>query len=242
MATRHISAEVGAFAETVLLPGDPLRARYISESYLSDAVEVTAVRNMLGYTGTYQGQPMSVMGTGMGIPSASIYASELVLTYGVRNLVRVGSCGSLQPGVAVRDVVIAQGASTDSAVNRRRSGGLDFAALADFGLLRRLVESAENKGRAVHVGNVFSSDLLYPPSDDHDENERLTALGVLAVEMEAAGLYGLAAQYGVRAVAICTVSDHLITGERLSVAERQTSFGDMIEITLDGMVGPPHDR
>lgn len=242
MATPHISAAPGAFAETVLLPGDPLRARYIAETYLADAVEVTAVRNMLGYTGSYRGQPVSVMGTGMGIPSSSIYATELVLTYGVQNLVRVGSCGSLQPDVALRDVVIAQGASTDSAVNRRRSGGLDFATLADFGLLRRLVEAAESRGQVVRVGNVFSADLFYPPRDDDDQNERLSALGVLAIEMEAAGLYGLAAQYGVRAVAICTVSDHLLTGEKLSAEERQTSLGDMIEITLDGLVNLPAER
>lgn len=232
MATIHISADPGAFATTVLLPGDPLRAEYIATHHLEDAREVTSVRNMLGFTGTHAGRPVSVMGTGMGIPSISIYATELIETYGVTDLVRVGSCGALQRSVALRDLVIAMTASTDSNVNRQRSSGIDFAAGADYGLLRAVADTAADQDRTVHVGNVFTSDLFYPPSLDYDLMTRMEALGVLAVEMEIAGLYGVAAQYGVRAVAVCTVSDHLHSDERLTADERVSSFDDMISMVL----------
>lgn len=198
MATPHIHAPEGAFAETVLMPGDPLRAKHIADTFLQDVVCVNTVRNMFGYTGTYQGKKVSVLGSGMGIPSMSIYATELVKFYGVKNIIRIGSCGGLPLDVKVRDVVIAMGASTDSNVNRNRLGGnLDFAALADYGLLERAVAAARAKSIDVKVGNLFTSDLFYNP--DPTLFDRLEKYGVLGVEMEAAGLYGVAAEFGIKA-------------------------------------------
>lgn len=231
--TPHISAPEGAFAPSILLPGDPLRAKHIAENFLEGAEEVTAVRNMLGYTGTYDGVPVSVMGTGMGIPSASIYATELVNEYGVERLIRVGSCGGVTDTVGIRDVILAIGACTDSLVNRTRYGGLDFAATADFWLLKAAAEAASAKGIDVKVGNVHSADLFYNP--DPDSFTRMEKMGVLAVEMEAAGLYGVAAEHGGRALTICTVSDHIKTGEATSSDERQSTFNDMVEIALDAV-------
>ncbi|MDU9411793.1 purine-nucleoside phosphorylase [Pseudomonas sp. zfem005] len=233
MATPHITALAGDFAETVLMPGDPLRAKMIADTYLTDVRQVNAVRNMLAFTGFYQGQRISVMGSGMGIPSLSIYAHELFSQYGVQRIVRVGSCGSLQDGVKVGDLVIAQGASTDSVVNRKRFGGFDFAALADYRLLERTVRRADESGQPVHVGNVFSADLFYEP--DLAWAARMTGMGVLAVEMEAAGLYGVAAELGRQALAVLTVSDHLISGEKLTAEQRQEDFHDMVRLTLDAM-------
>lgn len=231
MATPHIHAPEGAFAETVLMPGDPLRAKHIADTFLQDVVCVNTVRNMFGYTGTYQGKKVSVLGSGMGIPSMSIYATELVKFYGVKNIIRIGSCGGLPLDVKVRDVVIVMGASTDSNVNRNRLGGnLDFAALADYGLLERAVAAARAKNIDVKVGNLFTSDLFYNP--DPTLFDRLEKYGVLGVEMEAAGLYGVAAEFGIKALAIMTVSDHIRTGEALSAELRQTSFNEMVEIAL----------
>jgi len=231
MATPHINAPEGAFAETVLMPGDPLRAKHIADTFLQDVECVNTVRNMFGYTGTYQGKKVSVLGSGMGVPSMSIYATELVKFYGVKNIIRIGSCGGLPLDVKVRDVVIAMGASTDSNVNRNRLGGnLDFAALADFGLLERAVAAARAKSIDVKVGNLFTSDLFYNP--DPTLFDRLEKYGVLGVEMEAAGLYGVAAEFGIKALAIMTVSDHIRTGEALSAELRQTSFNEMVEIAL----------
>lgn len=231
MATPHINAPEGAFAETVLMPGDPLRAKHIADTFLQDVVCINTVRNMFGYTGTYQGKKVSVLGSGMGIPSMSIYATELVKFYGVKNIIRIGSCGGLPLDVKVRDVVIAMGASTDSNVNRNRLGGnLDFAALADFSLLERAVAAARAKHIDVKVGNLFTSDLFYNP--DPTLFDRLEKYGVLGVEMEAAGLYGVAAEFGIKALAIMTVSDHIRTGEALSAELRQTSFNEMVEIAL----------
>ena len=234
MATPHIAAEQGDFAPSILLPGDPLRAKHIADTFLDDVREVNAVRNMLGYTGTYQGVPVSAMGTGMGIPSASIYATELVTQFGVERLIRVGSCGALQPDLALRDVILAIGACTDSGVNRVRYGGDDFAATADFDLLRAAATAAENSGIEVHVGNVHSADLFYNP--DPDAFKRMQAMGVLAVEMEAAGLYGVAAEKGARALTILTVSDHILKGTETSSDERQTTFDDMVRVALDAVV------
>ena len=233
MATPHITALAGDFAETLLMPGDPLRAKMIADTYLTDVRQVNAVRNMLGFTGFYQGLRISVTGSGMGIPSLSIYAHELFSQYGVQRIVRVGSCGSLQEGVKVGDLVIAQGASTDSVVNRKRFGGFDFAALADYRLLERTVRRADESGQPVHVGNVFSADRFYEP--DPAWAQRMTRMGVLAVEMEAAGLYGVAAELGRQALAVLTVSDHLISGEQLSAEQRQDDFHDMVRLTLDAM-------
>ncbi len=231
MPTPHISAEKGDFAPSILLPGDPLRAQHIAENFLDDAKLVNEVRNMLGYTGTYEGIPVSVMGTGMGIPSASIYATELITEYGVERLIRVGSCGGILPSVELRDVVLAIGACTDSGVNRVRYGGYDFSATADFALLRAAADAAESRGIAVKVGNVHSADLFYNP--DPEAFDRMEAMGVLAVEMEAAGLYGVAAEKGGRALTIATVSDHVRTGASTTSEERQQTFDEMVVIALE---------
>ncbi|MFI3245319.1 MAG: purine-nucleoside phosphorylase [Ferrimonas sp.] len=234
MATAHINAAAGAFAETVLFPGDPLRAKYIAETFLEDAVLVTDVRNMLGYTGTYKGKKVSVMGSGMGIPSCSIYAKELITEYGVKNLIRVGSCGAISTDVKVRDVLIGMGACTDSGVNRTRFKGHDFAAIADYNLLANVVKAAENANIPVRVGNLFSADLFYTP--DAEMFDVMEKMNVLGVEMEAAGLYGVAAEYGANALCVVTVSDHIRTGEATTSDERQSSFSDMIVMTLDSLL------
>lgn len=230
MATPHIKAEKGDFAETVLMPGDPLRAKYIADTFLSNVVQVNDVRNMFGYTGEYEGQRVSIMGSGMGIPSISIYAKELITEFDVKNIIRVGSCGALPDDVHMRDVVIAMGASTDSNVNRARLQGYDYAAIADYNLLEKTVSAARDAGKQVKVGNVFSADLFYTPVEGIMQT--LKDMGVLAVEMEAAGLYGVAAEYGANALAVMTVSDHIMRGEALSADDRQNTFNDMIEITL----------
>lgn len=234
MPTPHISAQPGAFAESVLLPGDPLRARYIAEHFLDDAREVTAVRNMLGFTGTYRGMPVSVMGTGMGIPSASIYATELIKDYGVRRLVRVGSCGGLGADIALRDIVLAAGACTDSQVNRARYDGQDFAAIADFALLRAAADAAAAAGVNVRVGNVHSAELFYDPRPT--QLAMFARMGVLAIEMEAAGLYGVAAEFGARALGIMTVSDLVPSGEQTSSDERERTFGEMVTVALEALL------
>ena len=237
MPTPHINAPDDAFADVCLLPGDPLRAKWIAETFLDDAELVTDVRNMFGFTGSYQGKPVSVMGTGMGIPSASIYATELVDTYGVTKLIRVGSCGGLQPQLDLRDVVVAVGACTDSGVNRARFNGWDFAATANYDLLRAVVDSAEAIDKPVHVGNLMSSDLFYGPTNLSMEElfEPIKRMGVLAVEMEAAGLYGIAAERGVAALAVCAVSDNLVTGKILDSDDRERSLSDMINIVLNAL-------
>lgn len=231
MATKHINAAPGDFAETVLMPGDPLRAQYIADSYLDDATRVTDTRNMWGYTGSYKGEAVSVMAHGMGIPSASIYATELIESYGVRRLMRVGSCGTSHPDVKLRDIVIAQGASTDSNVNRMRFGGYDLAALASFDLLQKAVRAAEAAGASYHVGNIFSADLFYTP--DTDMFETMAKFNVYGIEMEAAGIYPIAAEHGVDALAICTVSDDIPSGAALTSEERATTFDEMIGIALE---------
>lgn len=233
MATPHINAEPGAFAETVLMPGDPLRAKMLADTYLTDVVQVNGVRNMLGFTGVYHGQRISVMGSGMGIPSVSIYAYELFNQFGVERIVRVGSCGSVQPQVNVSDIVIGMGASTDSCVNRKRLGGHDFAAIADYRLLDQVVRQANLQGQPVHVGNIFSADLFYEP--EPGLFERLQKMGLLAVEMEAAGLYGVAAESGKQALTVLTVSDHIITGEKLTAQQRQDDFHAMLRLSLDAL-------
>lgn len=232
--TPHISAQPGDFAEAILLPGDPLRAQHIATNHLQDARQVTGVRNMLGFTGTYKGLPVSVMGTGMGIPSASIYANELVTEYGVRRMVRVGSCGGIAEDVKLRDVILAVGACTDSKVNRRRYGGNDFAAIADFELLRAAANAADAQAVRTRAGLVHTADLFYSP--EPRPFEAMLAMGILAIEMEAAGLYGLAAERGVRALAIMTVSDHVITQEGTSSEERQTTFDSMVSLALETLL------
>ena len=234
MTTPHINAAPGAFAETVLLPGDPLRAKYIAETFMEDTRQITDLRNMLGFTGYYRGKRLSVMGTGMGIPSCSIYVTELITEYAVNKLIRVGTCGAVSTEVKLLDVIIGMGASTDSKVNRIRFKGHDFAAIANYDLLHRAVESASAHNIHARVGNIFTSDLFYSP--EPDTFDLMEKFGVLGVEMEAAGLYGAAAEYGAAALCLLTVSDHIRTGERATPEERERSFNDMLLIALDAAV------
>jgi purine-nucleoside phosphorylase len=231
MATKHMNAAPGDFAETVLMPGDPLRAQYIADTYLQDVRRVTDVRNMWGFTGTYKRSPVSVMAHGMGIPSVSIYCTELITEYKVKRLIRVGSCGTTHPKVKLRDVLIAMGASTDSGVNRMRFGGYDLAALASFRLVQNAVAAAEANKVSYHVGNIFSADLFYTP--DTAMFGTIAKFDVLGIEMEAAGIYPIAAEHGAEALAICTVSDDIRSGEALSTDERQTGFDEMIKVALE---------
>jgi purine-nucleoside phosphorylase len=233
----HIAAEQGQIAPRVLFPGDPLRAKWIAETYLSDVICYTEVRNMLGFTGTYKGERISVQGSGMGQPSASIYAHELFAEYDVQTLIRVGTCGALTEAVRVRDVIVAMSASTDSQMNRLRFHGIDYAPTADYQLLRAAVDAAEAAGLNVHVGQVFSGDLFY--NDRPDLVSRTAEYGVLGIEMEASALYTLAAKFGRRALGIMTVSDHLITKEETTAEERQTTFSEMITIALDAVIEVP---
>ncbi|GAA4692742.1 purine-nucleoside phosphorylase [Nocardioides conyzicola] len=228
----HIGAQAGDIAPLVLMPGDPLRAKWIAETFLEDARCYTEVRGMYGFTGTWQGQRVSVQGSGMGQPSLAIYAHELMAEYDVQSIIRVGSCGAMTERVAVRDIVIASGACTDSSMNRIRFEGLDYAPVADFGLLRAAYDAAtaQDLDEAVHVGLIYSSDSFYPARPEL--SARMVEYGVLAVEMEASALYTLAARHGRRALAICTVSDHLVTGEETTSQEREQTFGAMIEIAL----------
>lgn len=227
----HIGAGPGAIAPFVLLPGDPLRARWIAETFLDDAVCYSEVRGMLGYTGTWHGKPVSVQGSGMGQPSMAIYVNELFRDYDVQSIVRVGSCGALSERLAVRDLVIASGACTDSSMNRITFEGLDYAPVADFALLRDAAAAAPQ----AHVGLIYSSDSFYPSRPEL--TARMVEHGVLAVEMEASALYTLAARHGRRALAICTVSDHLVTGEETTAQEREQTFGEMVEIALGAGLG-----
>jgi purine-nucleoside phosphorylase len=231
----HIGAEPGQVAPHVLMPGDPLRARWIAQPFLDDSQCYSEVRGMLGFTGTWHGRPVSVQGSGMGLPSLSIYANELFESYGVQSVVRVGSCGALTTDLALRDLVIASGACTDSSMNRIRFEGLDYAPVADFQLLRRAYDAAAGLPVRTRVGLIMSSDSFYHPRPEL--TARMVEYGVLAVEMEASALYTLAAKYGRRALAICTVSDHIVTGEETTAAERQETFGHMVEVALTAMLG-----
>ncbi|MBR0574918.1 purine-nucleoside phosphorylase [Proteiniclasticum sp. BAD-10] len=229
----HIGAKKGDIAKTILLPGDPLRAKFIAETFLENPVCYNEVRGMLGYTGTYKGVQVSVQGTGMGIPSISIYAHELIHEYGVKNLMRVGSCGSMQEGVKIRDVILASSASTTSSINKNRFRGLDFAPTASFELLHTAYIKAQELGIKVHVGNVLSSDIFY---DTTGATKLFMEAGTLGVEMEAAALYTEAAFAGVNALTLLTVSDSLITGEETTAMERQETFKDMMKIALETAV------
>jgi purine-nucleoside phosphorylase len=231
----HIGAEAGQIAERVLLPGDPLRAKWIAETYLKDARCYSTVRNMLGFTGTYDGVEVSVQGSGMGMPSASIYAHELINDYGVKALIRVGSCGAIQDSLKLRDVVAAIGSSTDSNMNRARFDGLiDYAPVADFGLLRTAVDVAAAQGIAMRVGPILAADAFY--TDRPDLYDRLADYGVLAVEMESAALYTIAARFGAKALTLLTVSDHIKTGERTTAQEREQTFSQMVEVALKTII------
>lgn len=228
--TVHIGAKPGDIAETVLMPGDPLRAKMIAETMLEDVVCYNEVRGMYGYTGTYKGKKVSIQGSGMGIPSMSIYAQELIESYGVKNIIRIGSCGALQKDIELRDIVIAQGACTDSSMNNMRFQGMAFAPIANFDLLRKSYDLAVDKGLRCQVGNIISSDIFY----DESETWKLWAkYGVLAVDMEAAGLYTLGARFGINTLTLLTVSDQLITGKACTAEERQNTFTQMVEVALE---------
>lgn len=227
----HIGAKPGEIAETILLPGDPLRAKYIAETFFEGATCYNHVRGMLGFTGTYKGKRVSVQGTGMGVPSISIYINELMQSYDVQNLIRVGTCGAIQEDIKVRDVILAMSASTDSQTNRLLFNQIDFAPTADFDLLHKAYMAATSRNLSVKVGNIFTSDSFYRES--LDLYKKLASYQVLAVEMESSALYTLAAKYKRNALSVLTVSDHILTGEETSADERQTTFNEMIEVALE---------
>ncbi len=229
--TIHIGANPGDIAETVLMPGDPRRAKWAAETFLEDATCVNEVRGMLGFTGTWKGHRVTIQGSGMGMPSLSIYANELIRDYGAQTLIRIGSCGGMQEAVKVRDVILAMTCSTLSTPSRGIFRELNFAPCADWGLLQAAQQSAQRRGVGLHVGGIYSSDVFY--DERPDLNEQMIRHGILGVEMEAAELYTLAARHGRRALAVLTVSDHLITGEALPSEDRERSFGDMVEIALE---------
>jgi len=227
----HIGAKEGDIAEKILLPGDPLRAKWVAETFLEDVFCYNTVRGMNGYTGTYKGKPVSVQGTGMGIPSTSIYVNELISGYGAKQLIRIGTAGSYQEDIKVRDVILAMACSTDSGINKRRFKGMDFAPTADFDLFMGAVKAAEAKGIKVRAGNILSADEFY--GDDFNSYKHWASFGVLCVEMETAALYTLAAKFGVQALTILTISDELVTGIESTAQERQETLTEMVEIALE---------
>lgn len=231
----HIGAKKGEIADKILLPGDPLRAKFIAENYLDNVTCYNEVRGMYGFTGTYKGEKVSVQGTGMGVPSISIYVNELINEYDVQKLVRVGSCGAIQKDVKVRDVILASTSSTDSQINRMIFGGIDYAPTADFDLLKKAYDIATERKLPIRVGNVFTSDSFYRDKAK-EVNSLLAAYNVLAIEMETTALYTLAAKHDRQALSILTVSDHIITGEETTAEERQTTFHDMMEIALETVI------
>ncbi len=227
----HIGASEGEIARTVLMPGDPLRAQFVAENWLTEVHQYNDVRGMLGFTGTWKGERISVQGSGMGMPSLAIYANELIRFYGARRLIRIGSCGAIQPEIDLHDLIIAMSASSNSAMNRERFRGMDYAATAGWHLFRRALAVVEEEGLPFHAGNILSSDTFY--DDDPDAWKVWAAHGVLAIEMEANQLYTLAARHGAEALALLTVSDSLVTRAELSPEDRQTSFHQMVEVALE---------
>lgn len=230
----HNEAKMGDIAETVLLPGDPLRAKYIADNFLEDVVCYNKVRNMLGFTGTYKGKRVSVQGTGMGVPSISIYSHELITQYGVKNLIRIGTCGSFNEDIKVRDVILAMTSSTDSSINKNKFNGMDYAPCADFKMLSDAYQIASAKGVNIKAGNILTSDVFYHDLENNPTPFKIWAdYGVMAVEMETSALYTIAARQKAKALSILTVSDHILTGEETSAEERQTTLHTMIEIGLE---------
>ncbi|MBP0724701.1 purine-nucleoside phosphorylase [Bacillus sp. RG28] len=230
----HIAAKENEIADKILLPGDPLRAKYIAETFLEDVICYNEVRGMLGFTGTYKGKRISVQGTGMGIPSIGIYVNELINSYGVKTLIRIGTCGAIQEDVKVRDVIIAMTTCTDSNMNRLTFPGFDFSPCANFDLLKKAYDAAVNAGLSVKVGNILTADIFY--RENMDMVKKLAGHGVLAIEMETTALYTIASKHNVKALSVLTVSDHVFTGEETSAEERQTTFNDMIRIALDAAI------
>lgn len=231
MSTPHINAKPGDFAKTIIMSGDPLRAKLIAETYLEDVKEVTNVRGILGFTGKYKSKDISIMGHGMGAPSASIYFHELMTTYGVKNFIRVGSCGAISDNIQLKDLIVAMGASTDSKINRIRFLDHDLAAIANFDLLQACVEVLKTTTVNYKVGNVFSSDLFYRPNEN--DYTLMAKYGVLGVEMEVNALYALAAEHQCRALALCTVTDHITQHEHLTADERRTDLHEMVKVALE---------
>lgn len=229
--TPHINANRGDFAETILMPGDPLRAKYIAQTYLSNAKQVCDVRNMLGYTGEYKGQEISVMAHGMGTPSMAIYANELIKEFGAKKLIRIGSCGGVASDISLRDIIVPNGASTGNAMNRARFAGYDYAAVPDFELLKACWQTADMQDVPVRYGNIFTNDFFY--EDPEALLPALLKMNILALDMESAALFTIAAQNRVQALSMLTVSDHIITGEKISSADRQTTFNQMMELALE---------
>ncbi len=227
----HIGAKTGDIAEAVLLPGDPLRAKFIAENFLENPVEYSRVRGMYGFTGTYKGEKVSVQGTGMGIPSISIYVTELIEQYGVKKLIRIGSCGSTNPKIQLRDIIIAMSASTDASFNKLRFDGRDYAATADYELLEKAVQQAKKIHTPFHVGKILTSDTFY--QDDPEDWKLWADYGILAEEMETAALYTIAAKFKVQALALLTVSDDIITGAATTSEEREKTFTGMMEVALN---------
>jgi purine-nucleoside phosphorylase len=233
MTTPHNHAKPGDYAEAVLLPGDPLRAKWIAETFFDDPRQVNSVRNCLGFTGTWKGKPVSVQASGMGQPSLSIYVHELINVYGAKTLIRVGTCGGLNAKVKVRDVILAQGATTDSSIVKGRFGPYNYAPIADFGLLRSAADKADARGLKVHAGNMLSSDIFYHREPGLEGYGALLDHGVIGVEMEAAALYTLAARFGIKALTICTMTDCLVTHQEIDAEARQSSLVEMVELALD---------
>ncbi len=228
--TIHIGASIGEIAETVLLPGDPYRAKWAAETFLTNIRQVNNVRGMLGFTGEWNGHRVTIQGSGMGMPSLSIYANELIRDFGAKTLIRIGSCGGMQADVKLRDVILAMTSTTLSTPSRGILKELNFAPCADWSLLQAAAKAAQDKGTPTHIGGIYSSDVFY--DERPDLNEQMVRHGILGVEMEAAELYILAARHKCRALAVLTVSDHLLTGEALPSEDRERSFGDMVEIAL----------
>ncbi len=231
--TAHNEAKKGEIAKTVLLPGDPLRAKYIADNFLENVKCYNKVRNMYGFTGTYKGKEISIQGTGMGVPSISIYIEELMQEYDVENLIRIGTCGCFQTDIRVKEVILAMTSSTDSSINRNRFNGMDYAPCANFDMLLDAYIAAKEKGLKTNVGGILTSDVFYYDADKADAWKKWADFGILAVEMETTALYTLAAKHHKKALSILTVSDHLVTGEETTSEERQTSLNDMITIGLE---------
>lgn len=227
----HIGAKENEIASTVLMPGDPLRAKFIAENMLENSICYSEIRGMYGFTGTYKGKRVSVQGSGMGVPSISIYTNELITSYNVKNIIRIGTCGAMQPDIKVRDIILAMSSSTDSSLNKIRFHGMDYAPTASFKLLMKAYESAKEKGIAVRAGNILTADSFY--GDDPDSWKLWAKFGVLAVEMETSALYTLAAKYNIDALTILTVSDSMVTHELTTAEERQNTFTKMVEIALE---------
>lgn len=231
MTTPHINAKFGDFAETVIVAGDPLRVKYIAKNFLTSSKEVSNVRGMLGFTGYYHNKNISIMSHGIGIPSSSIYVKELITHFGVKKIIRVGSCCSINNKINLKDIIIAMGASTDSKVNRLKFNDNDFSAIADYQLMQNAITTAKSKNIKIFIGNIFTTDLFYYPKNDFFK--KIEKYGILGIDMETAGIYSIASEHGIQALTMCTVSDQFHTGKKITSKERQTSFTNMIEIALE---------